>query len=280
MVGQGAFLYKADLEAAFQHIAIHPDDWRFMGFEWAGRTFLDIFLPFGLCTAPRIYNLFAEAHHWILANRHASLRDLQHYLDDWLNVTSAADGLAHAVATREEFRQTTQELGFSLSEKKEEGPCHCLEFLGIELDSTAMEARLPHDKLTLLMELVSSCLTLGHTSYHNLDQLCGHFVFARSVIPIARFFQQRVWDFKQSLYHLPHTLCRRIPADTHKDLVWWLRYLPSFNSVFSICPPSPKLLVYTDASGKLGIGGYWDKVFFSEHCPKNKMAMPIHWKEM
>lgn len=96
----------------------------------------------------------------------------------------------------------------------------------------------------------------------------------------GRFFTRCVRDFMRTLFPLPHTLRRRIPAEACRDLVWWLNFLPSFNGIFSICPPPPELMVYTGASGKLGVGGYWDDVFFSERCPKAKMALPIHWKEM
>ena len=36
------------------------------------------------------------------------------------------------------------------------GPSQVLEFMGIELDSAHMEARLPEDKLTLIHELLTS----------------------------------------------------------------------------------------------------------------------------
>ncbi|KAF7338810.1 Integrase/recombinase xerD [Mycena sanguinolenta] len=118
--GQGCYLYKADLEAAFRHIAIHPSHTRFMGFEWKGRQYLDVFLPFGIRTGPRIYNYFAEAHHWILLSRDEVLRLIQHYLDDWLNVTPALRGVEYARHGRDVFRTIAAELGFSLSSDKEE----------------------------------------------------------------------------------------------------------------------------------------------------------------
>ncbi|KAJ7309152.1 hypothetical protein DFH08DRAFT_823583 [Mycena albidolilacea] len=102
------------------------------------------------------------------------------------------DRLTHAEAARAEFRKTTHDLGFSLSKKKEEGSCHCLEFLGIELDSTAMQACLPLEKIEQLMGLLTICLNYGYASYHELEQICGHFVFAQSVIPLARFFTQHL----------------------------------------------------------------------------------------
>ena len=50
-------------------------------FEWEGTLYVDVFLPFGLRTAPFIFNLFGEGLHWILESFG---RDLVHYLDDFL----------------------------------------------------------------------------------------------------------------------------------------------------------------------------------------------------
>src|SRR5579859_2249844 len=59
--GKGAVMMKGDLKAPFRHIPISPCDYRLLLFEWQGRYYVDIFLPFGLHTAPRIFNLFAKA---------------------------------------------------------------------------------------------------------------------------------------------------------------------------------------------------------------------------
>ena len=41
-----------------------------------------------------------------------------------------------------------KELGLPIEEKKTEGPSTCITFLGIELDTVAMEMRLPQNKLS------------------------------------------------------------------------------------------------------------------------------------
>ena len=46
------------------------------------------------------------------------------------------------------IQQTCQNLGIPLALEKLEGPAHSLIFLGIEMDTVRMEARLPQDKLT------------------------------------------------------------------------------------------------------------------------------------
>src|SRR5205814_9230098 len=50
-------------------------------YEWDGRIYVELFLPFGLRTAPIIFNLFSEAIHWIMQLKGY---DLCHYIDDFL----------------------------------------------------------------------------------------------------------------------------------------------------------------------------------------------------
>ena len=80
--GKGAVMMKGDLKAPFRHIPISPCDYRLLLFEWQGRYYVDIFLPFGLHTAPRIFNLFAEALHWVFETLNEW--NVTHYLDDFL----------------------------------------------------------------------------------------------------------------------------------------------------------------------------------------------------
>ena len=68
--GPGAIMIKRDLKSAFQHIPVAPEDYWCLIFEWQGNFYVDMFLPFGLRTSPRIFNLFSKAVHWILEQIH------------------------------------------------------------------------------------------------------------------------------------------------------------------------------------------------------------------
>jgi len=46
---------------------------------------LDQALPFGLCSAPKIFSAVADAIQWILLNQ--GIHKLLHYLDDFILVT-------------------------------------------------------------------------------------------------------------------------------------------------------------------------------------------------
>jgi hypothetical protein len=82
--GRGAVMMKRDLKAAFRHVPINPCDYWLLIFEWDGKFYVDMFLPFGLRTAPRIFNLFAEALHCVLETLFEW--NCTHYLDDFLFV--------------------------------------------------------------------------------------------------------------------------------------------------------------------------------------------------
>ena len=72
------------------------------------------------------------------------------------------------------------------------GPSQVLEFMGITLDSTLMEARLPEDKLTHLRTFLASFK--GRRSVHlvDLQSLLGTLQFACKVVVPGRTFLQRI----------------------------------------------------------------------------------------
>ena len=59
--GRGAFLAKLDIKAAYRNIPVHPGDRYLLGMQWHGRTFVDTCVPFGLRSAPKIFNAAADA---------------------------------------------------------------------------------------------------------------------------------------------------------------------------------------------------------------------------
>jgi hypothetical protein len=151
--GPGATLIKRDLQDAFRHIPIAPQDLWLLGFCWEDIYWVDCFLPFGLRTAPYIFDLFAKALHWILDTQASPEFGTIHYLDDFLGV-----GPPSSAATAEFshlFERTCNRLGLRIKESKSVTGTTA-EFGGIELDTLKMEARLPPAKLDKATELVNT----------------------------------------------------------------------------------------------------------------------------
>ena len=54
-LGVGAKLAKIDIKSAYRLIPVHPADRCYLGMDWKGRIYIDGMLPFGLCSAPKIF---------------------------------------------------------------------------------------------------------------------------------------------------------------------------------------------------------------------------------
>ena len=81
--GPGSFLAKTDIESAFRLIPVHPDDYELLGMKWEGKYYYDKVPPFGLRSAPAIFNQLSDALEWILLNK-CNISFVCHILDDFL----------------------------------------------------------------------------------------------------------------------------------------------------------------------------------------------------
>ncbi len=107
-------------------------------------------LPFGLRSAPKIFNAVANALQWHLAQ--AGVEVLFHYLDDFIMVAPPESHLCHAWL--QILMQECAQLGVPIAAHKTEGPSTVVVFLGITIDTAKGELRLPEDKLSRLQDLL------------------------------------------------------------------------------------------------------------------------------
>ncbi len=77
---------------------------------------------------------------------------MAHYLDDF--VTMGDPEGDECGRNADIMHGICEQLGMPVEPEKDEGPATVISFLGLELDSTAMEVRLPLDKLTNLRALL------------------------------------------------------------------------------------------------------------------------------
>ena len=146
---------KFDVEAVYRNIAVHPADCYLLGMKWRGQYYVDLALPFGLRSAPYIFNTIAKAVEWILVNSYKVL-DLLHCLDDF--VTAGPPDSPHCAQNLSTSLAVCKHLGIPLHLGKCMGPTPLLTVLDIELDSLAQVAHLPIDKLQVLRDLICSWL--------------------------------------------------------------------------------------------------------------------------
>ena len=130
LLGRGAILAKVDVKSAYRLCPVRPDEQHLLGMKWKGSFFFDRVLPFGLRTAPDIFNCLADALEWI-ARQHG----IQHIHTTWMISFSPAP----LVPRTAKGSSISWHLGIPLAENKLEGPTTQLEYLGILLDTEALE---------------------------------------------------------------------------------------------------------------------------------------------
>jgi hypothetical protein len=193
--GPGSIFLKLDLESAFCHIPVRRADWHLLGFNWQDELYYDVVLAFGLRSAPYIFNLFAEALHWIMA-RYLPAK-IRHYLDDfWLTFSPTSANLPQKA--RDWCLALGSALGLTFLLPKVLGPTTCADFLGIELDSVAMHARLTNVKLEILRDTLRDWSLMSHCTLRDLQELTGYLMFCSQVIPFSRAFIRSMHDFSSS----------------------------------------------------------------------------------
>ena len=121
--------------------------------QWKGLYFFDMVLPFGLRSAPYLFNLLSEGLEWIIHSK-LNIPGVLHILDDYFIALPPPRSLCSTALC--ELLTLFTDLGIPLAPGKTFRPSTELEFMGILLDSQKMEARLPDDKLSRLRTLIAS----------------------------------------------------------------------------------------------------------------------------
>ena len=255
-MGRGSLIAKTDVKHAYRQIPIHPDDRWLLGMRWNGQLFLDATLPFGLRSAPIIFTAVADALEWVVRTRGAS--HIFHYVDDFVVVGPPES--VKCSSDLELLLQTCADLGVEVAEDKTEGPSTCLTVLGIELDSVAMELRLPQEKLTRLRDALTSWRGRRSGIRKDLESLVGLLQHASQVVRPGRIFLRRLYNLlAQIRSYKPHHSVR-LNAEAQADLEWWSTFLLSWNGTSILRPvttSNPDIDVWSDASGSWGCGALW-----------------------
>ena len=60
-LGKGSLIAKIDIKSAYRLVPVSPLDHHYLGMQWNGQIYVDGMLPFGLRSAPNIFNAIADA---------------------------------------------------------------------------------------------------------------------------------------------------------------------------------------------------------------------------
>ncbi|XP_016107777.1 uncharacterized protein, partial [Sinocyclocheilus grahami] len=145
-----------DLKDAYFHVSILPRHRPFLRFAFEGRAYQYKVLPFGLSLSPRVFTKVVEAA--LVPLREAGIRVLN-YLDDWLIL---AQSRAQLCEHRDMVLSHLSRLGLRVNwEKSKLSPVQRISFLGMELDSVNLSARLSVERAQSMLNTDASARGWG-----------------------------------------------------------------------------------------------------------------------
>ena len=80
-LSRGSLIAKIDIKSAYRLVPVWPPHRQWLGMKWKNQIYIDAMLPFGLRSAPKIFNALADALEWCVAS--GGVVNIFHYLDDF-----------------------------------------------------------------------------------------------------------------------------------------------------------------------------------------------------
>ncbi len=235
-----------DLKDAYFHVSILPRHRPFLRFAFEGRAYQYKVLPFGLSLSPRIFTKVVEAA--LVPLREAGIHVLN-YLDDWLI-------LAQSRALLCEHRDTVlghlSRLGLRVNwEKSKLSPVQRISFLGMELDSVNLTARLSVERAQSMLNCLESFQRKRAVPLKHFQRLLGHMASAAAVTllgllhmrPLQHWLHDWVprWAWRCGTYRVSVTPSCRQTFGPWSDLAFLRAGVP-------LVQVSRHVVVSTDAS--------------------------------
>ncbi len=148
----------------------------------------------GCRTSAHIFETFSTALEWVIKNKF-NLKHVHHVLDDFLLVTKPPQLAERQLNI---FLAVCNYLGIPVViEKIESGTI--ITFLGVELNTVLLEARLPKDKIKKCTQQIQAILGKTSVTQLELNSLAGLLNFACSVVRPGRPFMKGMYDAAASV---------------------------------------------------------------------------------
>ena len=278
--GPGTLLAKIDIKSAFRLLPVHPADRHLLAMQWNKQIYIDMCLPFGLRSAPKLFNILADLLSWIVEQKGVS--PVLHYLDDFLIMTPPSSASHVCLDKLNTIMEVCSQLGIPLAMEKLEGPSQSLTFLGIVLDTQLMEARLPEDKLSRIRTQLATWLGRRKATKREILSLVGLLQHATKVVRPGRTFVSRMYNTAARIKKLHYytTLTKAFKSDLH----WWHFFVNSWNGISFFKCYSPRTFfdcqITTDASGSWGCGAQFRDHWFQYAWPAEWATVGIMAKEL
>ena len=215
--------------------------------RWGSNIIIDITLPFGLQSSPKIFTSVADALEWVF--QHHGVSRCTHNINEFL--TMGKPNSMECRTNLEVILETCERLGGPLKADKLKGPSTILSFLCITLDTVRMEIQLPEEKLEALKVLTRAWW--GKQACRKLKSLSliGKLSHACKVVQEVQIFLSKMIDYSTKAKNLEHWI--KLTMEFQADLAWSEASLPSWNARTTMEVHRPQLSPTATYIGLMGM---------------------------
>ena len=239
-----------------------------MGIKWNKAFYVDFAIAFGLTHGSRSFQILSDAVAYIMANKGVKLHC---YIDDYNIVTSKLKDTEQFV----DLCDLLQELGLPLNKSKVTLPTKRLTCLSIDIDITNNTMSIAQDKLEAIYEECSAVRNL--LSKQAFQSLLGKLIYIQKYVKPSRIFVNGILELFRN------NSCNRkihLTPDFHKDIQWFLAFLPSNNGVSYITKTEVDhdQTLFLDAC-LTGMGAVWRNGVYAtptHNCVTLNLQLCIH----
>lgn len=181
----GDWFVSVDLKDAYFHIQIAPRHRRFLRFAFEGIAYQFMVMPFGLGLAPRTFTKCVDA---AFSPLRASGMRILNYLDDWLILAHSEDVLNSHKHT---LLRHLESLGLCVNVQKSVlRPSQTIMYLGVQLDSITMRARLSQEGIQDLVSALNAFRLGRPIALKEFQRLLGRMAAAATVCHLGLLYMR------------------------------------------------------------------------------------------
>lgn len=175
---------------------VAPEHQKFLRFFWKDVLYQYVCLPFGLCSAPRVFTKILKP---LVARLRAMGIRLIIYLDDILVMGESPE---EAVRHLNLIIDLLTSVGFLINYKKSVfSPSQFLELFGLDIDTRNLTLSLPLAKVDSFISLCNSLLDNDLVQLRNVAKLLGNFSWSIPTVPFAQGHSKLLQQFYIRLMH-------------------------------------------------------------------------------
>jgi hypothetical protein len=171
--------FVSDIKSGYHHVKAHKDIQKYLGLSWKGQYFVWKVLPFGLNTAPFIFQKWLESylrHFSSLPETKKLIHQKLQYLDDIAFISTT---MSKNMLLRKMWLQYLEKHNIQHEPSKTTNSSNKFEYLGYVIDFFNKNISLSENRKEQLKKIIFFIISSGRTSVKVAEKICGLFNWSR-----------------------------------------------------------------------------------------------------